>query len=445
MKEHPAAITLILFLVLILSTPLFAQDGGAESQDVFGVILYADGEEITIFRHGTLLTYDVLYDDIIGMPLLEGDLVQTENGTFVEVQLLPSRSTLKIAENTSFQINSIAQNGGGDFDLLYGRVRAKVAQLGATDPFQIRGRQAVAGVRGTDFGFDYVVERGSFTNPVTQVYCFEGSVEVLPSEDDSNASQVPDGEAQDPTVAESQGSSTPSESVQTSPAASNPSEAVLISANQMVSLRQSAPEPQSEADSTSEDSGTPMAEQTGSQLSRPKPEVSQTGIGAAINSFWETNNFKTEPVDVQKINQQFPELKVKILQARRDVQLASERRALQQGKVSPEELQNRIRELQLPEPSFADTITALPIVNIESVYPEIQPKILRRNNARTAGLVLSGVGAFSGVSGIIVALWGEQIFETPAHHVDDISIGLLAGAGLTLSIGLPLYFINIIP
>lgn len=431
MKTHLVRVMTALFLLFLTVSPLVGED-------VFGVILYADGSEISIFRNGSLRTYDVFADDVIGMPLLEGDLVQTENGTFLEVQLLPSRSTLKIAENTSFQIQQIAQNGGGNFDLLYGRVRAKVERVGSADPFQIRGRQAVAGVRGTDFGFDYVVERGSFTNPVTQVYCFEGSVEVEAAEPDgAEDSGEPGTDPADPDAA-GQGGQEPGSQPQAAPTP----QPVRISANQMVSLR--TPAPQSPA--SGEETGEPgiSGGQVGTQAGR-SPVIQQSGIETAINSFWQENNFKTQPVDVEKINQEFPQLKVKILQARREIQLAAERRALQQGDLTPEELQNRVKELELPEPSFADTITSLPVVSIESVYPEIQPRILQRNPGRTAGVILTGAGAFSGISGIIVALWGQQIFETPGNIVDDISIGLFAGAGVSLAVGLPLYFINILP
>ncbi|MFW5827489.1 MAG: hypothetical protein ACOCU4_05335, partial [Alkalispirochaeta sp.] len=60
--------------------------------DPYAFVIYADGYNMSVYRNDELLTYDVLVDDVIGMPLLQGDLVQTDPDTFVEIQVMPSRT-----------------------------------------------------------------------------------------------------------------------------------------------------------------------------------------------------------------------------------------------------------------------------------------------------------------------------------------------------------------
>jgi hypothetical protein len=107
----------------------------------------------------------------------------------VEVQLLPRGSVIKIAENSSFLFKGLGPGGSTvSLGLLYGRVRAKVATLSGNDSFTIRTGSTVAGVRGTDFGMDSIIQPYDSQTPATassfvptvRVYCFTGQVAVLP-------------------------------------------------------------------------------------------------------------------------------------------------------------------------------------------------------------------------------------------------------------------------
>ena len=112
------------------------------------------------------------------MFLLAGDLILTEQNTWLEIGINRGASLIKIAENTTFSINSL-ENRGGTFGVSYGRIRAKVEKLTEESPFWIQGVDTVAGVRGTDFGFDLFYKRESPGKARTDVYCFEGKVEVV--------------------------------------------------------------------------------------------------------------------------------------------------------------------------------------------------------------------------------------------------------------------------
>lgn len=170
-RKTISAVLLILFLA---AAGTFAQESSA-------VVVYAEGYSFFVSRQGGVQEdyYDVVYDDVIGMEFSEGDYISTEEGTFLELQLLPSRNLLKIAENSSFLIGRLSGEGGGRFNVTYGRVRAKLNRLAGEDTFRLLGPSVVAGVRGTDFGYDIIASPAAGeTGTVIQIYCFDGEVEV---------------------------------------------------------------------------------------------------------------------------------------------------------------------------------------------------------------------------------------------------------------------------
>jgi hypothetical protein len=162
-----------------------APAGGAAAE-AYGEIVYAEGREFAVVHEGASRTYRPATDDVIGLRLSVGDLVQTAGYSFVEIQLIPQGSVLKLAENSSFYIQGLGAGGDSiSLGLVYGRVRAKVASLTGAARFAIRSGATVAGVRGTDFGIDAVIAQpskagGNVSQPAVQVYCFEGSVSVAP-------------------------------------------------------------------------------------------------------------------------------------------------------------------------------------------------------------------------------------------------------------------------
>lgn len=141
-------------------------------------IVYAEGEGFSLVRNGLSEYYDVYMGDADGLELKGGDLILTEAATWVEIQLAGSGTIIKIAENTTFTLKTL-QNEGGIFEVSYGRVRARVAKLTNDTPFWIEGSDTVAGVRGTDFGYDLFFDPASPEKKNVSVYCFEGSVEVV--------------------------------------------------------------------------------------------------------------------------------------------------------------------------------------------------------------------------------------------------------------------------
>jgi hypothetical protein len=178
------------YILLFLLFPVFVLQAQAET-DAFGIILFAQGQNVSVYRDGTYTDYDPLIDDLIGMPLFENDIVQTSEDTYLEIQLIPTRNLVKIAENTSFEINGLDAGGNSDFQVAYGRIRSKVERLIGSERFTIRSESTVAGVRGTDFGFDFLVlPEFESSEPVSRVYCFEGSLLVTAGE---RVEELPEG------------------------------------------------------------------------------------------------------------------------------------------------------------------------------------------------------------------------------------------------------------
>ncbi len=162
------------FFALLVAAAALAT---AQGTGAWAEVEYYVGDDVTVIRDGQSLPFE----EIVGLKLVEGDQIQTGRKTFLELRLMPSGGLVKLSENTTFALESLSSTSARTFKLIYGRVRAKVEKLAGTDSFDIRSDSVVAGVRGTDFGYDLLVPKGKGTEarkPVAQIYCFEGAVVV---------------------------------------------------------------------------------------------------------------------------------------------------------------------------------------------------------------------------------------------------------------------------
>jgi len=155
--------------LLVFSLSLAAQGTSVAPS---ATIEYVSDDDIIIIRNGRRLNVE----DPFGLELFNGDQVQTGRGVAMEIRLIGNKALVKITENTTFVLESQTSDQSG-LRLVYGRLRAKVEQLTGTESFSVQSSGAVAGVRGTDFGYDYVAVQSSAT-PAARIYCFEGELEV---------------------------------------------------------------------------------------------------------------------------------------------------------------------------------------------------------------------------------------------------------------------------
>ncbi|MDC7240170.1 MAG: FecR domain-containing protein, partial [Spirochaetales bacterium] len=169
--------------------------------------------------------------------------------TGVEILLNDTGTVIKVAENTTITITSI-QDAGGVFEVSYGRVRARVERLTQETPFWLGSGDTVAGVRGTDFGYDLFYDAEAPEKKNIRVYCFEGAVEVV------RRMNVPEGE----TFVPDEDFSTGKEYSST----------VILRKNEMVSVDSEKPE-----------------------------NLKKERVEPDIRNFWETNEFIFEPEETK--------------------------------------------------------------------------------------------------------------------------------------------------
>ena len=151
--------TVACLILVVACVGVFAQQD-VDAADAFGLVVYAEGLSVDIIRDGRRVTYQVSRDEVVGLPILTGDVVQTEQDTYLEIQLLPSQMVLKVAENTMFAVAGLEEGSAG-IALTFGRLRARSQKLAEDGSFTVRAAGAIARGAGADFGFDFVADTGT--------------------------------------------------------------------------------------------------------------------------------------------------------------------------------------------------------------------------------------------------------------------------------------------
>ena len=389
--------TAALLLLFALGSVCPAQESpGQQERSSFGVIVYATGEMVTIIRDGRPSRYDAYTGEPLGLPVYPGDMIQTDAGTYVEIQLLPSRSLIKVAENTAFTVEELRSSGDGVFSLTYGRLRARVNRLAGSDPFEIRGVGAIAGVRGTDFGTDEIALL-SGGGSVTRVYCFEGEVSVVP------------------TVA---------------PADADP---VILGPNQMV--RVDVPVPAATAAATAATTAATTAAATAATTPVPEP------IPSGIVAFWQREDFVAEPVSVDDMIKRFPALEAP---ARELLRVPLDAAPAEEGMTGSAE-PGAVEAVQQPQDAAAVTaveprpepIRAPEAVaveggdRLEDMSPERRVRLAR--NTKVIGFTLAGVGFAADAAAAGLYFFGDRLFpDWPAASDPDVLMIVGAAGGVYL-------------
>jgi hypothetical protein len=208
-------------------------------------------------RDGKSVEYDLAADTVEGLEFYPGDYINTYKGTFLEIQVTGSRNVLKIAENTSFKIDETSEQDSSRYKVSYGRVRARVQKLAGLSQFALTGPSMVAGVRGTDFGYDILYNSEKETT-VASVYCFEGQVEVQPT---VNIVETEEDLAEADLFSE---------------------QGVELSADEMLSVYEIS-------DST---------EDVGESPAVPRYAFQREALSSEIQTFWRQNDFQATPIEV---------------------------------------------------------------------------------------------------------------------------------------------------
>ncbi|MDR2245746.1 MAG: FecR family protein [Treponema sp.] len=158
---------------------------GAAAQE--GRVFYAHGTEFTLFLGGQEEIYGPGVLNSSEISLRNGDIIRTGPESFLEFQLLPDGTGIKVAENTSIQI-TWREDRLPVISLSYGRIRVVTGSLALNPDLYVLYVQAgdgMVGIQNGDFCFDYVISAadslnggGGFLKPKLYLYDFRGFSEV---------------------------------------------------------------------------------------------------------------------------------------------------------------------------------------------------------------------------------------------------------------------------
>ena len=179
-----------IFLSFFLLFALFAgQSIKAQEREIVR-LNNINGDNFYVTRNGERLAYTDEEIDRERITLENAGIVHTGAGTSIDITLLPSRTVIRMAENTSLMYNGLDVNRNfEDFSLLYGRLQ--VIAEGRARPIVIRGGRAAARFVNGSFGIDHMLEASEWnytTQPQLRLNAFQGQAEFYlggPSDQDA--------------------------------------------------------------------------------------------------------------------------------------------------------------------------------------------------------------------------------------------------------------------
>jgi hypothetical protein len=191
-KYNPGSLFLGFLLFIFLPSLLPAQDSASV------VVYQAEGSDFSLSSRGEPRMFNPEEAASGGLTLSAGDLIQTGGGSFLELQLLPSGTLIKVSENTTFAFNGYDLSGRfADFGLLYGRIRLVSGTGGGNKTVVVRSANISVRIEEGDLGIDYVMEplargRGGTPKPMLSLYGFGGKAEVFPFPSEGSPVQAGD-------------------------------------------------------------------------------------------------------------------------------------------------------------------------------------------------------------------------------------------------------------
>ena len=169
----------VIFFCFFLVFTLFAgQILGAQEREIVR-LSNISGENFSITMHNERMPYtsEELRRGNISLEI--SGIVNTGTATSIDITLLPSGTTIRMAENTSLIYNGFDAHGNfEDYSLLYGRIRVNAENR--TRAIVIRGGRAAARFVNGNFGIDHMLEADEWsftTQPQLRLHAFQGNAE----------------------------------------------------------------------------------------------------------------------------------------------------------------------------------------------------------------------------------------------------------------------------
>ncbi|MFW5828379.1 MAG: hypothetical protein ACOCU4_09810, partial [Alkalispirochaeta sp.] len=287
----------------------------------------------------------------------------------------------------------------------------------------------VAGVRGTDFGYDMVVEREAAQELRTRVYVFEGEVAVTGREE-SEADESEAGDA----------------SEQEADAPRERPEELLIGANEMVNVVSAVPEELSrERDEDSERPVSPPAPVRAQPVSFQRQAIEED-----IQQFWRDQDFQEEAIDPAEVENVFPGINARVQRLsdeqrqyeelqrlRREGLLGSPDALLSDAEddFEPIEPEREPERVALSDPGPNERIRRL-------VQPDVGPT--RSQQLRRAGHWFLGTGLVLEAAGIAGAWYLDDIRDYRDLEQSTPGVAAMASGGVFITSGLISYLFSLI-
>lgn len=181
-NQRPRIKGLINFFCLVILACIVTT-GAAAQDNLEGRIFYVHGIEFILVIGGNQETYGPGVLNSSQISLGNGDMLQTGAESFVELQILPHGTGIKVAENTSIQFGW-NDRGVPVITVLYGRIRVVSGYSAPVPAVIVTAGNGIAGVQNGDFCFDYVISpvdsrnSGEVLRPKLQIYDFRGFSDV---------------------------------------------------------------------------------------------------------------------------------------------------------------------------------------------------------------------------------------------------------------------------
>lgn len=166
----------------ILIFCLFLLAGNTMYAEVSAEISSAEGNSFTITSDGVSTDYNLVSGfDVTGLSLAIGDTINTSTGTFVDLKITYRNNlSLRIAENTTFSIDALDEDGDLILYVPYGRILAETHSSSDDSHIWITGFDTYVRAQKGLYGYEVFYNPSSVESErETLVYSFDGDLEVI--------------------------------------------------------------------------------------------------------------------------------------------------------------------------------------------------------------------------------------------------------------------------
>ncbi|AFG37481.1 hypothetical protein [Spirochaeta africana] len=175
-------------LVIVL---ILVSAAAAAAESPFAVITHIEGSEIAVFRQAQPAVYRPGQQQLVGAPVFAGDVLQTADDSYLEIQLYPAGDTVSVFGGSSIEVRELGSQPR--MRLNYGSLRLRATDDQAGPLVAVQAGQARLELDSGDVYVSYRLPAGAPAgiSVVLEVAVADGSASLQGSVDpDQPATQV---------------------------------------------------------------------------------------------------------------------------------------------------------------------------------------------------------------------------------------------------------------